>query len=196
MGTLAIVTERRWPSRPITDLLLDWSQGSTTALRRLMPLVVDELRRIARLHRGREARPSTLQATEIVNELYLRLNDRRQMRWRDRAHFFNFASRAIRRILVDQARARRRIKRGGDGADLSLDEAIGLPQPVDVDLVALDLALDRLASLDRRQSRLVELRFFGGLSTAEAGAVLGISAATVGREWSSARAWLARELRR
>lgn len=179
----------------VTQLLLDWSQGNEQALDRLMPLVVTELRRLAAAYLRREQPGHTLQPTALVNEVYLRLVDRRRVSWQNRAQFFGFAARTMRRILVDHARARRAAKRGGGGETLALDAALGVGDRGEVDLLALDEVLDRLAALDARQGRLVELRVFGGLTIAESAEALGVAAATISRDWQSARAWLYRELR-
>ncbi|HEX9733532.1 MAG TPA: sigma-70 family RNA polymerase sigma factor [Thermoanaerobaculia bacterium] len=180
----------------VTGLLRDWNRGNKEALDRLMPLVISELRRLARRHLEGERGSHTLQPTALVNELYLKLIDRKEASWQDRAHFFGFASRTMRRILVDHARSQRAAKRGGGASAFSLDDTLGVSGRRDVDLIALDDALSALARLDPRQSRLVELRFFGGLSTTEAADVLGVGVATVGRDWASAKAWLFRELSR
>ncbi len=177
-------------------MLREWNRGHKKALDRLMPLVVGELRCLARRHLEGEREGHTLQPTALVNELYVKLVDRRQASWRDRTHFYAFAARAMRRILVDHARERRAAKRGSGLAAVALGDAIAAPEGADVDVVELDDALTALAQLDPRQGRLVELRFFGGLSTTEAAEVLGVGVATVGRDWASARAWLFRELRR
>ena len=179
----------------ITRLLQQWNRGNKRVLDELMPMVVDELRRIARYHLEGERDEHTLQPTALVNELYLKLLGRRHASWSDRAHFFAFAARSIRRILVDHARIQRASKRGGGLRTITLDEAIAAPGHREIDLVALDDALHSLARLDPRQSRLVELRFFGGLSTQEAAEALGVGVATIGRDWASAKAWLFRELR-
>lgn len=180
----------------VTNLLHEWNRGNKQVLDQLMPLVVSELRSLARYHLENERQSHTLQPTALVNELYLRLIDRHRATWKDRAHFFAFAARTMRRILVDHARSQRALKRGGGARTITLDDALGVPEQREVDLVALDDALDALAQLDERQGRLVELRFFGGLSTHEAAEVLGVGVATVGRDWASAKAWLFRELSR
>lgn len=179
-------------STSVTELLLDWEAGDEDALERLMPLVYEELYLRAAGFLRRERRGHTLQPTALVNEAYLRLVDQKRMRWKNRAQFLGVAARMMRRILVDHARRRRADKRGGDAVVLPLDEVLGLAQgsDVDLDLVALDDALKVLAELDERQSRIVELRFFGGLSIDETATVLGISPATVKLDWSMARAWL------
>lgn len=178
----------------ITQLLLGWNQGNKQALDALIPLVATELRRIAERHLRGESNDHTLQPTALVNECYLRLIDRRQVSWQDRAHFFGFAARTMRRILVDHARARRSAKRGHGVRAIPLDEHVTVAMEADVDVVALDEALKTLATLDERQSHIVELRFFAGLTIKETAEVLGIAEATVSRDWTSARAWLFREL--
>jgi RNA polymerase sigma factor (TIGR02999 family) len=180
----------------VTSLLVGWAEGDDAALEELTPLVYGELRRIARRHMAHERAGHTLQATALVNEAYLRLVDARRVQWKDRAHFFAMASRLMRRILVDAARARGYQKRGGRRKRVTLDdEAIGgegTPQ----NLVALDDALNALAVIDERRSRVVELRFFGGLSVEETATVLKISVETVTRDWKLAKLWLLRELDR
>jgi len=178
----------------ITRLLLEWSEGDPGALAELMPLVCDDLRAMARRQMVGESPGHTLQPTALVNEFYLRLNGRRSVSWKNSAHFFGFAAQAMRRILVDHARKKKRDKRGGDVQKVPLELAGDLPDPGDVDLVELDQALDRLAEMDPRQAQIVELRFFIGLTVAETAAVLEISDPTVKREWSSARLWLLREM--
>lgn len=162
----------------------------------LMPLVYDELRRLAQSYLQRERPGHTLQGTALVHEAYLRLIDQKQVKWQNRAHFFGVASQMIRRILVDHARSHQTAKRGAGARKLSLDDALGIAGATDLDLVALDDALNDLAKLDPGQSRIIELRFFGGLSIEETAEVTGQSTATVNREWSSARAWLFRQMRR
>ncbi len=181
-------------SREMTSLLLAWSAGDGEALDRLMPMVTRELRRMAGAVFAHERSDHTLQPTALVNELYLRLAQRRKVRWQSRAQFFAFAAASMRRILVDHARAHRASKRGSGAAKLSLDEAIGVPRPQDVSLLALDDALGDLAELSPVQSRIVELRCFGGLSLEETATVLEISERSVSRHWTAARAWLFREL--
>lgn len=180
----------------VTGLLVDWSRGDKEALERLMPLVVDELRHLARSHFRREPEGHTLQPTALVNEVYLRLTDQRQVQWESRSQFFAFAATLMRRVLVDHAKARRTAKRGGDVRKVSLQDVIGLAEPEDVDLLALDDALSTLAEIDPRQSRIVELRFFAGLTHEEIAEVLEVSVSTVKREWRTARLWLYRECRR
>jgi RNA polymerase sigma factor (TIGR02999 family) len=179
----------------VTKLLLEWSEGDRQSLDKLLPVVYQELRRLAQ-HYLRQERPDhTLQATALVHEVYLKLIDTKVVRWENRAHFFAVTAQVMRHILVDLARQRRAQKRGG-GRKVAFDEALGVPEDsATVNLVALDEALDRLAAVDARQGRIIELRYFGGLSTEETAEVLGISARTVKREWRMARAWLHRELR-
>ena len=179
-----------------TGLLLKWGQGDEEALARLIPLVYDELHRIARKHMGHEGVGHSLQATALVNEAYLRLVDMRKVSWRDRAHFFALASRVIRHVLVDAARSRRSLKRGADGSPEALDEDVPVFENPLADIIALDDALRALAAIDERKNQVVELRFFGGLTVEETAEVLGVSAETVKRDWKLAKAWLRRELRR
>ena len=178
----------------ITQLLVEWSTGDQAALDQLMPLVYDELRRLARSYLRRERPDHTLQATALVNEAYLRLIDQHSVTWQNRAHFFGIASQMMRRILVNHALARRTAKRGGPTQKLSLEEAINLGDQREVDLIALDDALKELEALDPRQSRIVEIRYFGGLSIEETAEALDLSPATVKREWSTARPWLRRQI--
>lgn len=180
----------------ITRLLADWSKGDRQALEKLTPLVYDELRRLAARYLRQERPGHTLQSTALVHEAYMKLVGQNNVRWQNRAHFFGIAAQMIRRILVDYARARRAEKRGSGAGALSLDEAIALPGGKDLDLVALDDALEGLSKIDERQSRLVELRFFTGLTIEETAEVLQMSVATAKRDWVSAKAWLAREIRR
>lgn len=170
--------------------------GDHGALEALVPLVYEELRRLARYYLSREKQNHTLSSTALVHEAYLRLVTQKEVTWQNRAHFFAVAAQMMRRILVDHARRHTYAKRGGGAMTLALDQAMATPQRREVDLVALDDALQSLAKLDERQSRMVELRFFGGLSIEETSEVLGVSAPTVKREWASARAWLFREISR
>ena len=182
--------------REVTGLLLAWASGDKASLDRLIPLVQGELHDIAHRHMRREAAGHTLQTTALVNEAYMRLVDVSRVAWHDRAHFFAVCASIMRRILVDSARRRRYQKRGGAVVVVPLDEGrIPSPQP-GVDVVALDEALGRLATFDSQAARIVELRFFGGLSVDETAAVVGVSARTIGREWAAARNWLLGELRR
>lgn len=178
----------------VTRLLVSWSNGDRAALDELTPLVHEELRRLARLYMGRERAGHTLQTTALVNEAYVRLIDWRNVRWQNRAHFFAVSAQMMRRILVDYARRRHELKRGGERVKISLEEAAVISHEPDADFVALDDALQGLARIDPRKSRIVELRFFGGLSVEETAEVLRISPRTVMREWSLAQAWLYREL--
>jgi len=180
----------------ITRLLADWSNGDRQALEKLTPLVYDELRRLAGRYLRQERVGHTLQSTALVHEAYMKLVGQNNVKWQNRAHFFGIAAQMIRRILVDYARARKADKRGSGAEKLSLDEAIALPGGQDLDLVALDDALDGLAKIDARQSRLVELRFFAGLTIEETAEVMQMSLATAKRDWVAAKAWLSREVRR
>lgn len=179
----------------VTELLLAWSDGNLDARDELMGVVNRHLRLQARGQLAREGGEHTLQPTALVNEVYLRLVDRRRVQWKNRAHFFGFAAQTMRHILVDHARAKQAQKRGSGNQKLSLDDVGDVGEERDVDLVALDDALEALALRSPRQARVVELRFFGGLSIEEAAEVLGISPSLVSREWTLARAWLYRELR-
>lgn len=180
----------------ITDLLVAWSDGDAGALEQLIPLVDRELQQLAHRYMAREPAGHPLQTTALVNEAFVRLIDGGRVRWHNRAHFFAVSARLMRRILVDVARARKKLKRGGDAVWISLDDAPEIPRATDAELIALDDALTALAAFDWRKSRVVELRFFGGLTIAETAAVLGVSPITVTRDWDLARAWLAREMRR
>jgi RNA polymerase sigma factor (TIGR02999 family) len=180
------------PSRP-TDLLLAWERGDAGALDRLMPLVHAELRGLARRYLAHERPGQTLQATALVHEAYLRLVDIKQVRWQNRAQFFGLAARVMRHLLVDAARARGNEKRGG-GRKVSLDEACAVSADNDPTVVALDAALQALEQAHPRKARVVEMRFFGGLSQEEIAAALEISVDTVGRDWRFAKLWLLREL--
>jgi RNA polymerase sigma factor (TIGR02999 family) len=182
------------PTAPeVTRLLLRWTEGDQNALNDLLPLVYDELRRLARSYLQRERPGHTLQSTGLVNEAYLRLVYQ-NVSWQSRAHFFGIAAQMMRRILVDHARARDAAKRGAGDFKVTLDEDIAVSGARDVDVIALDIALDNLAKLDPQQGRIVELRFFAGLSIGETSEVLSISPATVKRDWAMAKAWLAREM--
>lgn len=180
----------------VTELLIDWSKGDHGALDRLMPLVYEELRNVARHQLSLESPGHTLQSTALVHEVYLRLVDQDRVQWRNRAQFFAVAAQMVRRILVDHARARQAGKRGASATRLSLDESIATPQHQDVDLVALDDALSDLSKLDPQQGQVIELRFFAGLTIAESAEALGVSAATVHRDWITAKAWLFDQLNR
>jgi RNA polymerase sigma factor (TIGR02999 family) len=179
----------------ITELLIDWNHGSPEALEKLLPLVETELHRIARNYMRRENPGHTLQTTALVNEAYLKLVGQREVRWQNRAHFFALASQIMRRILLDHARAQGRAKRGGDALHVNLDDvAVVSPEKSD-ELIALDEALTRLAEFDPRKSKIVEMRFFGGLSVNEVAEVLNIAPVTVMLHWRLAKAWLQKELR-
>ena len=183
----------------VTRLLVEWQNGSQKALDRLMPLVYAELRAIAGRYLSRESPSHTLQSTALVHEAYLRLVGQRSVLWQNRAHFFGIAAQMMRRILVDHARHQHRDKRGGDTPKLSLDDAMAVAEPEapegEVDLLALDEALTALSAIDPRGARIVELRFFSGLTIEETAEVLAVSSGTVKRDWSTARAWLYREMR-
>lgn len=187
---------QRGPTSPVTQLLVRWREGDREALDALMPLVYEELRRIAQRYLRNERPSHTLQSTALVNEAYVRMVAQDFPQWQNRAHFFAVAAQLMRQILVDYARTQRAAKRGGGVCKLVLDEAEEDSLPVDVDLVALDDALKTLAIMDEQQSRVVELRFFGGLSIEDTAEALGISSSTVKRDWVTARAWLYRELDR
>jgi RNA polymerase sigma factor (TIGR02999 family) len=178
----------------VSELLIRWRDGDHAALEQLVPLVYDELRRLARSHLRRESPGQSLQSAALVHEAYLRMVGKKPPDWQNRAHFFGVAARLMREILVDRTRKIRAAKRGAGIDELQLDEAIGLPHQRSVDLILLDDALDRLAKLDERQCRIVELRFFGGLSLEETSVALDISEATVSREWTTARVWLRHEI--
>jgi RNA polymerase sigma-70 factor, ECF subfamily len=178
----------------VTNLLLAWGDGDSAALDKLLPLVYKELRRIAERYLRRERADHTLQATALVHEAYFKLIDQKYVRWQNRAHFFGIAAQAMRRILVDHARDYQTEKRGGGGVKLSLDEDIDLSDQRANELIALDDALNTLAEMDEQKSRIVELRFFGGLSIEETAEVMGIGTATVIRQWRLAKAWLYGEI--
>jgi RNA polymerase sigma factor (TIGR02999 family) len=182
--------------KDVTRLLQEWSGGSSQALNELMPLVYNQLRQLAACQLRRERHSHTLQSTALVHEAFLKLIDQDRVQWKDRDHFFAIASQLVRRILVSHARSRNASKRGGGSTALAFDDSIRLPERNDIDLVALDDALESLSRLDPQQARIIELRFFGGLSIAGTARVLGISTSTVTREWKVARAWLHRELTR
>ncbi len=182
-------------SQQITQLLNRWSNGDAEVLDNLMPLVYEELRRQASGYLRRERSNHTLQPTALINEAYLKLIDQRDVKWQNRAHFFAIAAQAMRRILVDYARERKREKRGGAAENLPLDEALTIvSQEKSVDLVALDEALNKLAKFDERQAKVVELRYFSGLSIDETAEVLNVSNITIRRDWSMAKAWLFHEI--
>ena len=178
----------------VTRLLLAWNNGDRAALDDLMPIIYEELRRLARHQMRFESPGHTLQATGLVNEAYMRLVDQKRVNWQNRAHFFGAAAQIIRRVLVDHARARHRLKRGGSAVKVSLHDGIGAVDGSQLDVMALDRALSALAKLDPQQERIIELRFFAGLSIEETAEALNISPATVKRDWATARAWLYREM--
>jgi RNA polymerase sigma-70 factor (ECF subfamily) len=183
------------PSSDITRLLLAWSDGNQAALEQLLPLIERELHRIARHYMRREHPGHTLQTTALVNEAYFRLVDQKNVRWQNRAHFFGIAAQIMRRILLNYARDRHRLKRRADAVHVSLSEVAIITPEKSAELIALDEALKRLAAIDERKCRVVELRYFGGLSVEETAEVLGVSQITVARDWKMAKAWLAREIR-
>jgi RNA polymerase sigma factor (TIGR02999 family) len=187
--------EKRQDSHHVTELLRKWTEGNSAAMDELLPYIYDELRRRAARYLRRERGNHTLQTTALVHEAYLKLVDQKAVRWKDRGHFFAVAAQAMRRILVDHAKYKNRAKRGGELPDIQLDAAVEnaiLESKVDIE--ALDEALSRLAAVDPDQERLVELRFFAGLSLDEAAAAMNISRATAAREWQVAKSWLHREL--
>jgi RNA polymerase sigma factor (TIGR02999 family) len=182
-------------SMQITQLLKKWSEGNQEILDKLMPLVYEELRRQASRYLRRERSNHTLQTTALIHEAYLKLVDQKEVEWQSRGHFFAIAAQAMRRILVDYARERHRDKRGGNAENLPIEEALMVSsQEKSVDLVALDEALTRLAEFDERQARVVELRYFSGLSIDETADVLGVSNVTVRRDWNMAKAWLHQQI--
>ena len=190
------VNQRASPGAPesISQLLLRWSDGDSSAREKLMPLVYNELRRLATKYLRHERANHTLQPTALVNEAYLRLVDQHSVLWQNRAQFFGLAAKLMRNILVDHARSREAAKRGGQHYSVSVSELDRVSKSSEVDLVVLHEALERLAAYDNQKSRIVELRFFGGLTIEETAEVLDISHATVERDWKMARAWLRREL--
>lgn len=180
--------------REFTQLLVSWRNGDKSALDEMTPVMYDELRRVARRLLSAERSDHTLQPTALVHEAYLRLVDQRSVDWRNRAHFMGVAASMMRRILINYAHAHKAAKREGDAAAISLEDALGVFTNPRVDLLQLDFSLDRLTELDARQGKVVELRYFGGLSIEETAEVLGISPATVKREWGTARLWLMQQL--
>ena len=178
----------------VTRLLLDWGDGNQQVLEALVPLIYKELRNLAHNFMYRERLGHTLQTTALVHEAYLKLIDQNDARWQNRAHFFAIAAQAMRRILIDSARKHAAAKRGGPQAELSLDEVADIALEPDINLLKLDEALNELAKIDPRQSRIVELRYFGGLTIEETAEVISVSPATVKREWMMARAWLHQEI--
>lgn len=182
------------PPDDVTELLRAWGQGDDAALDLLMPLVEAELRRLARAYMARERQNHTLQTTALVNEAYIRLVDASRLAWQDRAHFIAIAARLMRRVLVDHARSKSFHKRGAGVLHVALDEAQAAAPEADFNLLALDRALEKLTEVDARKARVIELRFFGGLSVDEAAEVLQVSPDTVKRDWRLAKLWLLREL--
>jgi RNA polymerase sigma factor (TIGR02999 family) len=183
------------PSHDVTRLLARWQEGDEAALEQLVPIVHEELRRLARRQMAGERPGHTLQPTALVNEAYLRLVNLKQIQWQNRAHFFAMGARLMRRILVDFARSRGYQKRGGDAQQVSFTEALDVAERKSTDVVALNDALEALADVDERKSRVVELRFFGGLSVEETAEVLNVSRETIKRDWTFAKMWLLRHLR-
>ena len=183
-------------SADLTELLVAWRGGDENALNRLTPLIYDELRRMARRHLRRERTGHNIAPTTLVHEAFLKLKDIRRIDWRDRAHFFAMAARVMRRLLIDQARARQAGKRAGDAIRVTFDDNHLVVGDVDNRLIALNDALEALAEKDQRLHQVVELRYFGGLTVEETGEVLGVSSDTVSRDWAVARRWLSREIRR
>jgi RNA polymerase sigma factor (TIGR02999 family) len=180
----------------VTELLLDWSNGNQAALDKLMPLVYQELHRLAHQYMARERPEHTLQTSALLNEAYLRLVDQKNVRWQNRAQFFGIAAKLMRQILVDHAKQRHRAKRGGHARQIPLDEAVIVSPDRTAEMMALDEALESLATVDQRKSQILELRFFGGLSIEETAEVLGVSPGTVMRDWTLAKAWLQIEMTR
>jgi RNA polymerase sigma factor (TIGR02999 family) len=181
-------------SQGVTQLLVDWSNGDQAALHKLLPLVNAELRQLAKRYMRRENPGHTLQTSALVNEAYIRLIDQQQVRWQNRAHFFGIAAQLMRRILIDHARSHHYAKRGGGALRVSLDETAAVTNARAAELLAVDEALEKLTAMDARKGRIVELRFFGGLTEEETAEVIGISSPTVQREWRAAKAWLHRML--
>jgi RNA polymerase sigma factor (TIGR02999 family) len=182
------------PSPQVTQLLVAWGKGDELARDQLMPLVYEELHRLAHRYMKRESPGHTLQTSALVNEAFVRLVDQKNVRWQNRAHFFGIAAQMMRRILVDYARSRNYAKRGGGATEISLDEALIVSDERSAEVVNVHEALERLAEFDRRKSQIVELRFFGGLSIDETAEVLNVSPGTVMRDWTLAKAWLRREV--
>ena len=185
---------KSFSSKNITELILAWGNGDKEAINQLIPLIYSELHRLAARYMRRENAGHTLQTTALVNEAYCKLVDQKNVQWQNRAHFFGIAAQAMRRILVDHARSRSRLKRGGDAKKISLDESALIPQPEVKELISLDDALTRLAQFDPQKSRIVEMKFFGGLSMEEIAEVERVSKSTIEREWRKAKAWLYHEI--
>jgi RNA polymerase sigma factor (TIGR02999 family) len=183
------------PKTDITELLVDWNNGDKSAMDRLMPLVEKELHRLAHAYMRHENPDHTLQTTALINETYLRLIDQTRVQWQNRAHFFGIAAQIMRRILLNYARDRNRQKRGGKAVHVSLSEAFVIPAEKDREIIALNDALDMLEAIDERKAKVVELRFFGGLTVEEVAEVLKLSTVTVLRDWAFAKAWLSREMK-
>lgn len=181
-------------SHEVTQLLLDWGNGDKSALDKLMPLVYGELRKLARRHLNRERPGQTLQTTDLIHETYLKLVDQQRVHWQNRAHLFGVSAQLMRRILVDRARTKKRAKRGGGAAQISLSQATLISRTPTFDLVAFDEVLTRLSEIDERKAKIVELRFFGGLSVEETAQFLNVSAITVMRDWRMAKTWLHKTL--
>jgi RNA polymerase sigma factor (TIGR02999 family) len=181
-------------SSNVTQMLHDWSHGDREVLDKLVPVVYEELRRQATRYLKRERPGHTLQTTALIHEAYIRLIDQKNVHWQNRAHFYAIAAQLMRRILVDHARSRQAAKRGGSDIKLPLEEAMIVSEGREIDLVALDEALERLAAIDPQQSRVVELKFFSGMSVEETAEVLGVSTRTVKRDWNVAKAWLRRQI--
>ena len=194
LRTFEFMPEEPPKSPEITQLLVAWGKGDETALDQLIPVVYGELRRIAGNFMRRQNQAHTLQASALVNEAFLRLVDSNKVNWQSRTHFFAVSAQLMRRVLVDAARRRNSQKRGGDRLRITLDDRVDISNENETDLVALDEAMTRLANLNPRHSRIVELRYFGGLTEEQVADTLNISARTVRRDWSVARAWLYREL--
>lgn len=182
------------PRNDVTQLLLDWGKGNKDALNHITPILYEELRRLADGYLRRERSDHTLQPTALVHEAYMKLADQTQLGWQNRAHFFGIAAQVMRHILVDHSRRHRAAKRGGGGPKVPIDEGIVMSQERPADVVALDDALKTLAKFDERKSKVIELRYFGGLTVEEMAEVLGVSVATIGRELRMAQAWLQREM--
>lgn len=181
-------------SNEITEQLIAWGNGDATALDKLIPVVYQELRRMADQYLRREDLSHSLQPTALVHEAYLRLIDQTKVQWQSRAHFFGVAAQMMRRILIDHAKTKHRLKRGGGAIKVSFDENVNVSEERATELIALDDALEELAQMDERKSRIVELRYFGGLSVDETAEVLGVSNKTVMRDWNFAKAWLYQQL--
>jgi RNA polymerase sigma factor (TIGR02999 family) len=179
----------------VTRLLNDWSDGDSTALDELIPIIYDELRSLAAHYLRRERADHTLQPTALVHEAYFRLVDQKEVRWQSRAHFFGIAAQMMRRVLIDHAKSQGRAKRGGGRQKVDLDQAAGLSEEQASEVMALDDALEALARIDPRKSKIVELRYFGGLSVEETAEVLGVSPNTIMRDWAMAKAWLYNEIK-